>query len=342
MKMIEKLSRRHDMSDLLLYLGVTAIGYMIGAKFKHIVKKITWTEKVQTLSMVILIVLMGMRMGSNEEIIQNLSTIGVSAFLMTIAVLTGSVGAIIVTRKLLGIDRHGMLVDKDSAEVETKSDFAISSSHSAEGQGMNMMTIVIVISVVIGMALGYFFIRHHFYANMEVFENFASLGIKTGLCILLVFVGMDLGLEGTIVENFKSVGLRVLMIPAAVVVGTLGASLLMSLVLDVTVREALAIGAGFGWYSLAPGIIMEAGHMTASAISFLHNVMRELFSILLIPTIAKYIGYVETVGLPAAAAMDIGLPIIEKATRSEIAVYSFISGVVLSTLVPILVPILIG
>ena len=46
--------------------------------------------------------------------------------------------------------------------------------------------------------------------------------------------------------------------------------------------------------------------------------------------------------MPGAAAMDVCLPIVEKATRSDIAVYSFVSGVILSILVPVLVPVIIG
>ena len=87
---------------------------------------------------------------------------------------------------------------------------------------------------------------------------------------------------------------------------------------------------------------MENGYVTASAVSFLHNVMRELFSIVLIPAVAKKVGYIETTGMPGAAAMDVCLPIVEKSTRSDIAVYSFVSGVILSILVPILVPAVIG
>ena len=87
---------------------------------------------------------------------------------------------------------------------------------------------------------------------------------------------------------------------------------------------------------------MEAGYLTASAVSFLHNVMRELLSIVFIPLIAKKIGYIETTGMPGAAAMDVCLPIVEKSTRSDIAVYSFVSGVVLSILVPVFVPLIIG
>ena len=40
--------------------------------------------------------------------------------------------------------------------------------------------------------------------------------------------------------------------------------------------------------------------------------------------------------------MDVCLPIVERATSSNTAVYSFVSGVVLSTAVPILVPLIIG
>jgi len=328
------------MSDLILYLGITVVGYGIGAKLRNMRDKLHWTGNVQTVAMVLLIIFMGMRMGSNQEIINNISTIGVSAFLMTVAVLAGSIGAIFVTRKLLGIDRYGMLASESESINGVKNE----GYNEVEGkkEGINMMTVIIVITVIVGMLLGYFFIRNEFADNMETFDFISSLGIKIGLCILLIFVGLDLGVEGTVIDNFKSVGFRVFMIPIAVLIGTLGASFLMSFVLDVTVREALAIGAGFGWYSLAPGIIMDAGHMTASAISFLHNVIRELLSILFIPTIAKYIGYVETVGMPGAAAMDVCLPIVERATRSEIAVYSFVSGVILSILVPTLVPLMIG
>ncbi len=337
------------MSDLVLYLGITGVGYALGAQLRNVKDKLSWTGKIQTVALIVLIVLMGTRMGANEEITANLSTIGISAFFMTVAVLISSIGAVYITRKLLGIDKVGKLVEKKAAEVRLDGVGVIEDAGTASGgdaaeggKGFDKMTFIIVGAVAAGMLIGYFIVRSVFAGNMDSFDSMSSLGIKVGLCILLIFVGMDLGLEGTVVDNFKSVGLRILVIPVAVIVGTLVASFAMSFVLDLSVKESLAIGAGFGWYSLAPGIIMDAGYMTASAISFLHNVMRELFAILFIPVVAKKIGYVETVGMPGAAAMDVCLPIVERATRSEIAVYSFISGAVLSILVPVLVPIFIG
>ena len=76
-----------------------------------------------------------------------------------------------------------------------------------------------------------------------------------------------------------------------------------------------------------------------SAISFMHNVIREVVGILFIPTCAKHLGYIECYCLPGASSMDVCLPLVEKATDSTIAVYSFVNGVVLSAAVPVLVSI---
>lgn len=197
------------------------------------------------------------------------------------------------------------------------------------------MTKAIVISVVCGMLAGYFVLPGWFIA---ISGNL----LVAGLCVLLFLVGLDLGMEGTVVKNFKKAGWRVLTFPFAIMIGTYAGSLVAGLVLPaIGIRDALAIGSGFGWYSLAP--VMLADYSTSvSAISFMHNVMRELFGILLIPIVAKKVGYIETISLPGSASMDVCLPIVEKATCADIAVYSFISGIVLSLAVPITVGLIAG
>ena len=169
-----------------------------------------------------------------------------------------------------------------------------------------------------------------------------GLMITIGLCILLFFVGLDMGLEGTVFTQIKTVGFRVLVIPVAVIGGSLLGAVVCGIILPLSMKEALAIGSGLGWYSLAPGIIIDHGLVVASAISFLHNIMREVLSFVLIPIVAKKIGYIETVALPGAAAMDVCLPIVERQTRSDIAIFSFVSGLVASFVVPVLVPLVLS
>lgn len=331
------------MADLVLYLGITLVGYFIGGRIREHKEKLFWTGKVQTAAITCLVLVMGMRMGSNREITDNLSTIGVSAFVITLVTMIFSIGAIFVARKLMKIDKYGRLPSVDNKKMGISDDEASDKAELEEEKkgGINLMTVLIVIAVSVGMLIGYFVIRSAFEGNMESFENMAGLGIKIGLCLLLVFVGIDLGLDGTVVENFKRVGIRILVFPAVVVIGTLVGAGISGMLMGLSLKESLAVGAGFGWYTLAPGIIMEAGYITASAVAFLHNVMRELLSILFIPLVAQKIGFIETTGMPGAAAMDVCLPIVEKSTRSDIAVYSFVSGVTLSILVPVLVPLII-
>jgi len=74
----------------------------------------------------------------------------------------------------------------------------------------------------------------------------------------------------------------------------------------------------------------------------LTNVFREILAFVFIPIIAKRIGFLETIAAGAAISMDTGLPLITKNTNQEVALISFISGVIISLSVTVLVPIFVG
>ena len=89
-------------------------------------------------------------------------------------------------------------------------------------------------------------------------------------------------------------------------------------------------------------MILQAGYPVASAISFLHNVIREIAGIIGIPFIAQKIGYVEACAVPGVAAMDVCMPIVERSAREDTVVYSFGIGLLMCLSVPIIVPLVIG
>lgn len=323
------------MSDLVLYLSVAVVGYIFGSKVREKEGVTTWTARIQTLAIILLIFTMGMRMGANQEVMQNLNSIGLYALIMTVMIIFCSITAITVSRRFLGIDKYGyMMKDIEIAKEEMEED-------EIEAERGNSMTVIILVCVIGGLAFGYFAVDKLF-SDMEFFNFLAGNMITIGLCVLLFFVGFDMGFEGTIVEHFTKVGFRVLAFPFIIMAGTLVGALLCGLFLPLSIRETLAIGAGFGWYTFAPGIIMESGLVTASAVSFMHNIMREYISVLIIPLVAKKAGYLEAMAVSGCSSMDVCLPIVEKSTRSDIAVYSFISGVVQSMAVPVLVPLILG
>jgi uncharacterized membrane protein YbjE (DUF340 family) len=107
-------------------------------------------------------------------------------------------------------------------------------------------------------------------------------------------------------------------------------------------KEAMAVGAGFGWYSLSAVLITKIHSVELGSVAFLTNVFRELLTIISLPFVVKYIGKIPSIGPGGATTMDVTLPLIKKVAGEEIAVPAFISGVVLSSLVPILVPFILN
>ena len=341
------------MADLALYLGHAVLGYIVGYFVRDKKDRLEWRGKVSTVAIIVMVFSMGMRMGANDEVIENLGSIGLYSLFITAIIFAFSLTATSLTRRALGLDSLGYLKSQgQNSSKSSKTSSLISDENQmiteseidkAEEKEKNLdsMTIMVILAVLIGGLIAYF-LSQGTISDFEKFDQIMGLMITIGLCILLFFVGLDMGLEGTVFAQIKTVGFRVLVIPVAVIGGSLLGAVVCGIILPLSMKEALAIGSGLGWYSLAPGIIIDHGFVVASAISFLHNIMREVLSFVLIPVVAKKIGYIETVALPGAAAMDVCLPIVERQTRSDIAIFSFVSGLVASFLVPVLVPLVLN
>ena len=196
------------------------------------------------------------------------------------------------------------------------------------------MSLSIILTVVAGILSGLFLFP-------AAFSEHISLIIDIGLCLLLFFVGMDIGRNKEILNQIKSKGYKILLVPFGIALGIIVGSVLGGFALGLPINESSAIGAGFGWYSLS-AIELSKYSAETGALAFITNVCREVIALVSIPYIAKYIGKLEAIAPAGATAMDTSLPVISKSTDGNTAVISFITGVVLSSLVPILVPLLIA
>lgn len=303
------------------YIAAVALGAWLGSRPPVRARPLPWLGKLQLTALMILIVSLGVKLGADDEVIHSLGQIGWTAFLITVAAMTGSVLALWLLRRfVLRLDRQGLPAGGGA-------------SAEAAGEGGqkagNSLTKWIVGAVALGMLAGYFLVP-------DTIVAYCGQVIDLGLYLLLFLVGMDMGRQGTVVSDIKAAGFQVLLIPVVVAAGSLAAAALTGLVLDIGPKDAMAVAAGFGWYSLAPSLLAPYS-LPVSAVCFLANVMREVFAILAIPLVARRIGFVESVALPGAAAMDTVLPVVIGATHERITIYSFTSGVILSLAVPLLV-----
>lgn len=196
------------------------------------------------------------------------------------------------------------------------------------------MTKKILMALGLGILAGLFALPDWLYEN-------TGLLMDLGLCLLLFFVGIDLGSNRNIFNNLRNLGFRILIVPAGTILGSLAGGLICSLIFDLNIFGALAIASGMSWYTLS-AIIITPISSELGTIAFLSNVFREVIAFVAIPFIAKNIGYLETIAAGAAISMDTGLPMVTRNTNSEVAVISFISGVILSLAVTVLVPVFVG
>lgn len=193
------------------------------------------------------------------------------------------------------------------------------------------MTRNILIAVVLGILAGYFFIPPEFNENIGTFTTVA-------LSILLFLVGLDLGQNKEVFKDIKKHGSLLILIPLSVVVGSLIGGVMAGLLLKFPLNQSLALASGLGWYSLSGILLTKLHSAELGTISFLSNVFRELLAFIFIPFVAKNLNHYTAIAPAGATAMDTTLPLISKSTGPEIVVMSFFTGVVLTFLVPVLVP----
>ncbi len=167
---------------------------------------------------------------------------------------------------------------------------------------------------------------------------FESNLTKYALYLLMFLVGVSIGADSKALQLIRQQGIRLLLIPLATILGTFAGVVLMMVFLDsITVREGLAVGAGFGYYSLSSIILSEIHSDALGVVALLANVIRELITLLLAPLMVVIFGKLGPVAAAGATSMDTSLPIITTASGKDFAVIALVHGIILTILVPMLV-----
>ncbi|WDU83472.1 lysine exporter LysO family protein [Caloramator sp. Dgby_cultured_2] len=177
------------------------------------------------------------------------------------------------------------------------------------------MVYIILISLTLGIAFGNFI-------SPEMFKDIDKIS-TIALNLLIFSVGVDIGLNKEVLTKIKKKGVKILLVPLAVVIGSLFGGLIVGLIFKLQTNLALAISAGFGWYSLSAVILTNLAGAEAGTVAFLSNVFRELLAVLSIGFIASKINYITAIAPSGATAMDTTLPVISKFTDEETVVIAF-------------------
>lgn len=169
------------------------------------------------------------------------------------------------------------------------------------------------------------------------------------LCILyalMLQVGIGIGSNRGLQQELKKLSPKMLLVPAATIIGTLAFSAAASLLLSQwSVFDCMAVGSGFAYYSLSSILITQfkepsVGMQIATelgTIALLSNIMREMMSLVAAPLIRRYFGKLAPISAAGVNSMDVLLPSITRYSGKEVMPVAILHGMLVDMSVPFFV-----
>lgn len=158
------------------------------------------------------------------------------------------------------------------------------------------------------------------------------------LCALMCSVGLSIGSDPQTLQNFRSLNPRLAFLPLMTIAGTLAAMWCVSWLLPHrTPAECMAVGSGFGYYSLSSIFITEYKGAELGTVALLSNILREIATLLGAPLLVRWFGNLAPIACGGATTMDTTLPVITRYAGQQFVVVSLFHGFVVDFSVPFLV-----
>ena len=137
------------------------------------------------------------------------------------------------------------------------------------------------------------------------------------LCGLMFCVGISIGNDPNTLKSFRFLNPRLMFLPVMTILGTLAGCAVAGIFMSQrTSLDCMAVGAGFGYYSLSSIFIT---------------------ALLGAPLLVKYFGKLAPISVGGATTMDTTLPIITRCSGKEFVIISIFHGFVVDFSVPFLV-----
>ncbi len=306
--------------SLLILLACIAAGYVLETAGLIPLKK-----ALDTLFQGVLYLLlfsMGLRLGQSREILVRIGEVGAIAVLGAVFSVLGTVILHVLLKPLY------VRLDRDRLYELERPGFrrgilAMVLEH------LKKPTLLLLI-VIAGAASGYLLPPVPFLMD----GTFSSVILN----VLLFIVGIQMKRGGV---DMKQALLQpvTIILPAVTVIGTLlGVQLTRLFIPGLTLGKTLALGGGFGWYSLSGVLISAMGDPLLGTASFLANMLREILALVFI-SFLSFTGRGESgIGIAGATSMDVTLPLIEQTYGPRTVPLAFAHGVILTALIPFLIP----
>lgn len=315
---------------MIVTIGILLAGFLFGLLLKGRVK--LPTSAITMASICLLLFILGLEIGGNDELLGNLPTMGLTALIVTVLAVLGSVVLARLFTKKEEMAGGATRAETSGGEAQAAEVGAQAAEAPAGGLRDSLIIVGCFVAGVLVALAGW------------LPEDLPMGQITTwGLYVLLVCVGFGLGMDEGFFASLKTLPVRSLLLPLVTIVGSLAGGLLAWWVVSLMhttapgLADTLAVTSGFGYYSLSSVLLDEARGPMIATIALASNLLRELLTLLTAPLLRRWFGPYAVIASGGATSMDTTLPVAVRYGGSRYAPVSIYHGFFLTVAVPFIV-----
>lgn len=273
-----------------------------------------WLDRLVQYIIWLLLFLLGVEIGGDDQIISSLPTLGATALIIAAAATVGSCFAAALLAKWIGLK----YTPHADGEGKTPSIWI-------PLKGSMVILAFFAAGVILGVS-----------GLTEISPLPEQIPFYT-LCFLILCVGITIGQNDKVFTSIGKYGRKVLLLPAFTIIGTLAGAAAVALLLPYRVQDVLAIGSGQAYYSLSSILIAENRGIELGTIALLANVIREIIALVAAPFLPRIAGPLSPIAAGGATTADTTLPIIRQVCGDDLAIVSVYHGFLVDFSVPFMV-----
>ena len=303
-----------------------AIGIFIGLN-KLPNKLLRMLDTLIYLVLIVLMLTIGMNLGVNDSIVSNLGLIGFNCMIISLCAIACSVICVIAVEKtLLPLDELSEKIFLENINADREIEIPISN------RSISPLIWIMPLSIIIGAITGYFIE----FGNTVSILDYLLIG---SLVLLYICAGITIGANRNVFKYLKALGFKVVFLSCAILAGSIIGGIISGLLLKLPLNVSVISAGGMSYYSLTGAFMTQMYGVETGTYGFIVNVMREFFTVLLLPLLLK-ISRGSPIAGGAAGNMDTMLVPITKFVGPELGLVTLITGTILTFIVPFLLPFL--
>lgn len=293
---------------LCLALGLLVAGWLM-----------PWAELAMRWGLYLLLLGLGAKVGSNEELLKVVPVLGIKSLGLCLASSLGSILLVGAWERGFSPKRQGGKNQKDRGNdnVFLRTEYVFAGK--------------VFLFLTLGCLLGLY---------LDPKAILLDRTVTFSLFVIYVAVGIGMR-EGLAELKNTKIGGSILVVPVLALVGSVLITCAIAKGLGFKIIHAAAVSSGMGYYSLTAAMITQKVNPEMGFVAFISNFLREVLTLLVTPFLTRFTR-LGTVALGGATTMDTTLAVMKQYLSEKEVFVAFASGVLLTLAVPFILMLILS